>query len=61
MGGPSPEGVAPRLAGQFAEYLDYEMGAFAREERSNKKTMTSTMKALSPAERTALAHWLAGQ
>ena len=60
MGGMSPEGIAPRLAGQFADYLDYEMGAFAREERANQKTMTSVMKALSPSERMAMARYLAG-
>ena len=60
LGAQSPEGPAPRLAGQFAEYLDEQMGAFARGERANAKTMTAMMKALSAAERLALAKYLAG-
>jgi len=60
MGGPSPEGEAPRLAGQFADYLDGEMSAFARGERANAKAMSATMSALGPEERTALANYLAG-
>ncbi len=60
LGGPSPEGAAPRLAGQTAEYLGAEMDAFARGERANAKTMTAMMKALSAQERKALAGYLAG-
>ena len=58
-GGPSPEGFAPRLAGQFAEYLEYQMGAFAREERANQKSMSAIMKSLTAADRSALASYLA--
>jgi cytochrome c553 len=60
MGGASPEGVAPRLAGQFAEYLDEQMSAFARGDRADAKTMTAQMKALSPKERSTVARYLAG-
>ncbi len=59
-GGPGPEGVAPRLAGQSSEYLEAQMSAFARGERANAKTMTVVMKALDAAERARLAKYLAG-
>ena len=59
-GGLSPEGVAPRLAGQFADYLDEQMSAFARGERANAKTMTAMMTTLSAADRDAMAKYLAG-
>ena len=58
-GGPSPEGVAPRLAGQFAEYLDDRMGVFARGGQPAAKTMTAIMKSMTAAERAALAKYLA--
>lgn len=60
MGGASPEGLAPRLAGQFAEYLEDQMGAFARDQRANQKTMSAMMKALSAEERARLAKYFAG-
>ncbi len=60
MGGPGPEGVAPRLAGQFAEYLEARMGTFARGEIPSVTTMTAMMKALDAAERAKLARYLAG-
>ena len=60
MGGPSPEGVAPRLGGQFAEYLEARMGSFARGEIASAVTMTAMMKALDAAERTKIARYLAG-
>ena len=59
-GAPGPEGVAPRLAGQFAEYLADQMGAFARGERPKAKTMTLMMKSLDAAERGKIANYLAG-
>ncbi len=59
-GGPGPEGVAPRLAGQFAEYLEARMAAFARGDNSSAKTMAAMMKALDAAERAQLARYLAG-
>ena len=60
-GGTGPEGIAPRLAGQMAEYLTDQMGAFARGERANAKTMSAQMKALSAAEQGQIAKFLAGQ
>ncbi len=59
-GGDSPEGAAPRLAGQFADYLATAMSGFAGGERANQKTMSAMMKALKPDERAALAKYLAG-
>ena len=59
-GGPGPEGVAPRLAGQFATYLEAQMSAFARGERASAKTMTLMMKSLDAAERGKIAKYLAG-
>ena len=59
-GAPGPEGVAPRLAGQFSEYLEDQMGAFARGERPKAKTMTLMMKSLDAAERGKIAKYLAG-
>ncbi len=59
MGAVSVEGVAPRLAGQFANYLSDQMSAFARNERSNSKAMTSLMQSLSEAERAEIAKYLA--
>ncbi len=59
-GGPGPEGVAPRLAGQFAQYLEAQMGVFARGERPKAKTMTLMMKSLDAAERGKIAKYLAG-
>ncbi len=60
MGGPSPEGAAPRLAGQNAEYLDDQMSAFGRGERANAKAMSTIMKSVGPDERAAIAKYLAG-
>jgi cytochrome c553 len=59
-GGPGPEGVAPRLAGQFSQYLEAQMGVFARGERAKAATMTLMMKALDAAERAKIAKYLAG-
>jgi cytochrome c553 len=60
LGKTSPEGEAPRLAGQFFEYLNEQMGQFARGQRENQKTMTATMKALAADERAEVAKYLAG-
>jgi cytochrome c553 len=60
MGAAGPEGVAPRLAGQFSEYLADQMGAFARGERPKAKTMTLMMKSLDATERGRIADYLAG-
>jgi cytochrome c553 len=60
MGGPGPEGVAPRLAGQFAQYLEARMGAFSRGEIASAATMTAMMKALDADERAKLAKYLSG-
>ena len=60
-GGMSTEGIAPRLAGQMAEYLADQMSAFARGERTNAKTMSAQMKALSAAEQNLIAKFLAGR
>jgi cytochrome c553 len=51
--------VAPRLAGQFAAYLEAQMGAFARGERAKSKTMTLMMKSLDAGERARIAKYLA--
>lgn len=59
-GGPGPEGVAPRLAGQFAQYLEARMGAFSRGEIASAATMTAMMKALDADERAKLAKYLSG-
>jgi cytochrome c553 len=60
QGGPGPEGVAPRLAGQFSEYLADRMNAYARGEHPGAKTMTALMKAQSEPERTRIAKYLSG-
>jgi cytochrome c553 len=51
---------APRLAGQRYEYLVEAMRRYAEGERTNNAEMASIMKALSPAERDAMAHYIAG-
>jgi len=60
MGGVSPVGPAPRLAGQTAAYLKAQMVAFAHGERLNQETMSALMKALDGETQTALASYLAG-
>ena len=52
--------AAPRLAGQSYEYLVEAMRRFADGERSNNADMTNIMKAISPAEREAMARYIAG-
>ena len=52
--------LVPRLAGQSYEYLIEEMRRFASDERKNNADMTQLMKAVSPADRDAMARYLAG-
>jgi cytochrome c553 len=60
-GGPVPDGTtAPRLAGQFSDYLSATMEAFATGERANNETMTALLKSQSSADREAIAHYLSG-
>jgi cytochrome c553 len=51
---------APRLAGQSYEYLAAAMKSFADETRTNSVDMMRLMKMLTPEERDAMAHYLAG-
>jgi cytochrome c553 len=50
---------APRLAGLSYEYLLGAMNGFADGQRTNNLDMPTLMKALTPAERDAIAHYLA--
>jgi cytochrome c553 len=49
---------APRLAGLSYEYLLKAMNGFADDERTNNLDMPKLMKALTPADREAIAHYL---
>jgi cytochrome c553 len=51
---------APRLAGQRYEYLVEAMRRYAEGERTNSPEMLNIMKALSPAERDAMARYISG-
>ena len=51
---------APRLAGQRYEYLVEAMRRFAEGERTNNADMMNIMKAISPAEREAMARYISG-
>jgi cytochrome c553 len=51
---------APRLAGQRYEYLVEAMRRYAEGERTNNAEMMNIMKALSPAERDAMARYISG-
>jgi cytochrome c553 len=51
---------APRLAGQSYEYLAAAMKSFADETRTNSADMIRLMKMVTPADRDAMAHYLAG-
>jgi cytochrome c553 len=51
---------APRLAGQSYEYLVEALRRFADGERTNNADMTNIMKAISPAEREAMARFISG-
>jgi cytochrome c553 len=50
----------PRLAGQSYEYLVEAMRRFADGERTNNNDMAQIMKAMSPADRDAMARYIAG-
>jgi cytochrome c553 len=52
--------TGPRLAGQSYEYLVEAMRRFADGERKNSADMANIMKAMSPAEREAVAHYISG-
>jgi len=58
-GGASPSGVAPRLAGQFSPYLIDTMTAYADGERANSTVMPALTQSLTPADRKAIAEYLA--
>ena len=58
-GGASPSGVAPRLAGQSSPYLIDTMTAYADGERANSTLMPALMQSLTPADRKAIAEYLA--
>lgn len=51
---------APRLAGQSYQYLVEAMQSFADGTRTNNADMVKLMQALSPAERDAIARYVAG-
>ena len=51
---------APRLAGQRYDYLVEAMRRFAEGERTNNADMMNIMKAISPAEREAMARYISG-
>jgi cytochrome c553 len=51
---------APRLAGQSYEYLIKQMTNFADGTRTNSMDMAKIMQELSPADRDAMAHYIAG-
>jgi len=52
--------AAPRLAGQTYEYLIESMRRYADGERTNNPVMIAIMKAVSPAEREAMARYISG-
>src|SRR5436190_1854946 len=52
--------AAPRLAGQRYEYLVESMRRYADGERTNNPVMMAIMKAVSPAERDAMARYISG-
>jgi cytochrome c553 len=58
-GAAGPTGWAPRLAGQSPPYLVETMTAFATGERANNPQMSALMQSLSPADRKAIADYLA--
>ena len=61
MGAAQAEGTpTPRLAGQNYEYLVEAMRRFADGERTNNSDMVQIMKAISPANREAMARYLSG-
>jgi cytochrome c553 len=58
-GATGPAGWAPRLAGQSSPHLLDTMTAFAAGDRANNPQMSALMQALPPAERKAIADYLA--
>jgi cytochrome c553 len=50
---------APRLVGQSYEYLIKQMNSFADGTRTNNMDMVKIMQELSPADREAMAHYIA--
>jgi cytochrome c553 len=59
LGAVQAEGMTtPRLAGQRYEYLVEAMRRFAEGERTNNADMVQIMKAISPADRDAMARYL---
>jgi cytochrome c553 len=52
--------AAPRLAGQTYEYLVESMRRYADGERNNNPIMMGIMKAVSPADRDAMARYISG-
>jgi cytochrome c553 len=52
--------TTPRLAGQSYEYLVEAMRRFADGERTNNADMVEIMKAISPAQRDAMARYISG-
>ncbi|HXJ01816.1 MAG TPA: c-type cytochrome [Micropepsaceae bacterium] len=59
LGAPQAEGMTtPRLAGQSYEYLVEAMRKFAEGERTNNGDMVQIMKAISSADREAMARYL---
>lgn len=50
---------APRLVGQSYDFLIKQMNAFADGTRTNNMDMVKIMKELSPADREAMAHYIA--
>jgi cytochrome c553 len=59
LGAVQAEGMTtPRLAGQSYEYLVESMRRFADGERTNNADMVQIMKAISPADREAMARYL---
>ena len=58
-GGMAPSGMAPRLAGQNSAYLVGSMTAYADGERANSAVMGPLMQSLPPADRKAIAEYLA--
>lgn len=58
-GGETSDGYAPRLAGQFAPYLEEQMGAYASGARNNHTGMTALMKGLPASEFASIVKYLA--
>lgn len=60
-GAPQAEGApAPRLAGQSYDYLIHAMNGYADGTRANNQVMAGIMAGIQPAQREAMARYLAG-